>query len=140
VLSTDPLNAEKARRSAEHVVRDGTRAGAVLDRIRALFKKGPPAKEWLNINEVIQELVPILRDEARRREVRIQTYLAHDLPRVKVDRIQIQQVILNVVLNAMDAMKDPALAERKVFLISQKNAHKQIVIRVGDYGTAWSTV
>jgi C4-dicarboxylate-specific signal transduction histidine kinase len=133
-LSIDPPNAEKARRSAEHVVRDGTRAGAVLDRIRALFKKGPPAKEWLNINEVIQELVPILRDEARRREVRIQTYLAHDLPRVKMDRIQIQQVILNVVLNAMDAMKDPGLAEREVFLISQQNAHNEIVIRVEDCG------
>ena len=133
-LSTDRLNAEKARLSAEHVVRDGTRAGAVLDRIRALFKKGPPAKEWLNINEVVEELVALLRDEARRRQVRIQTYLSHDLPRVEVDRVQIQQVILNLILNAMDAMSDAGLEESKVFLISQQNAQKEVVIRVEDCG------
>jgi C4-dicarboxylate-specific signal transduction histidine kinase len=133
-LSIDPLNAEKARRSAEHVVRDGTRAGAVLDRIRALFKKGPPAKEWLNINDLVEELVTLLRDEGRRRQVRIQTYLSHDLPRVKVDRVQIQQVILNLILNAMDAMSEPAPTESKVFLISQQNAQKEIVIRVEDCG------
>jgi C4-dicarboxylate-specific signal transduction histidine kinase len=133
-LSTDPLNADKARRSAEHVVRDGTRAGAVLDRIRALFKKGTPAKEWLNINEVVEELVTLLRDEARRRQTRIQTYLSHDLPRVEVDRVQIQQVILNLILNAMDAMNEPGSAEKKVFLISQQNARKDIVIRVEDCG------
>jgi C4-dicarboxylate-specific signal transduction histidine kinase len=133
-LSTDPLNAEKARLSAEHVVRDGTRAGAVLDRIRALFKKGPPAKEWLNINEVVEELVTLLRDEARRRQIRIQTYLSHDLPGVEVDRVQIQQVILNLILNAMDAMSEAGLEESKVFLISQQNAQKEIVIRVEDCG------
>ena len=133
-LSTHPLNAEKARLSAEHVVRDGTRAGAVLDRIRALFKKGPPAKEWLNLNEVVEELVTLLRDEARRRQIRIQTYLSHDLPRVEVDRVQIQQVILNLILNAMDAMSDAGLEKSKVFLISQQNAQKEIVIRVEDCG------
>jgi signal transduction histidine kinase len=99
-----------------------------------LFKKGQPAKEWLDINEVVEELVTLLRDEARRREVQIETYLAHDLPRVRVDRIQIQQVILNVILNAMDAMNESGLAERKVFLISQQNAHKELVIRVEDCG------
>ncbi len=134
-LSIDPLNAEKARRSAEHVVRDGTRAGAVLDRIRALFKKGPPAKEWLNINDLVEELVTLLRDEGRRRQIRIQTYLSHDLPRVKVDRVQIQQVILNLILNAMDAMSEPAPTDSKVFLITQQNAQKEIVIRVEDCGT-----
>lgn len=133
-LSTDPLNAEKARRSAEHVVRDGTRAGAVLNRIRALFKKGPPAKEWLNINEIVEELVALLRDEARRRQIRIQTYLSYDLPRVEVERVQIQQVILNLILNAMDAMSELGPAERKVFLISQQNARKDIAIRVEDCG------
>jgi signal transduction histidine kinase len=133
-LSTDPINTEKARRSAEYVVRDGTRAGAVLDRIRALFRKGPPAKEWLNINEVVEELVTLLQEEGRRRQIRIQTYLAHDLPRVKVDRIQIQQVILNLILNGMDAMSEPGSAERKIFLLSQRSAHKEIVIRVEDCG------
>lgn len=137
-LSTTPLNAEKARLSAEHVVRDGTRAGAVLDRIRALFKKGPPAKEWLNINEIVEELVALLRDEARRRKIRIQTYLSHDLPRVEVDRVQIQQVILNLILNAIDAMSDAGLEESTVFLISQQNAQKEIVIRVEDCGVGLS--
>jgi C4-dicarboxylate-specific signal transduction histidine kinase len=133
-LSSDPPNADRARRTAENIVRDGTRAGAVLGRIRALFKKEPPAKEWLDINEVVEELAVFLRDEARRREANIQTQLARDLPKVKADRVQLQQVILNLIVNAMDAMSGPTPVERKVLITSQWGDHKEIVIRVEDCG------
>ena len=133
-LSADPPNADKARRSADSIVRDGTRAGAVLHRIRALFRKGPPEKEWLNINDAIEEVMVVVRDEARRRNVRIHTYLGHDLPKVRIDRVQLQQVILNLMVNAMDAMNDSGAEDRRVFLVSQRNRHEEIVVRVEDCG------
>ena len=133
-LSADPPNAEKARRSADSIVRDGTRAGAVLNRIRALFRKGAPEKEWLNINDAIEEVMVVVRDEARRRSVRVHTYLAQDLPKVRVDRVQLQQVVLNLMVNAMDAMSNSDADDRRVFLVSQKNRHDEIVVRVEDCG------
>ena len=133
-LSADPPNAEKARRSAASIVRDGTRAGAVLNRIRALFRKGAPEKEWLCINDLVEELMVLIRDEARRRCVRIHTYLAPDLPKLKIDRVQVQQVILNLMVNAMDAMDGTPADDKMVFLISQKNRHNEISVRVEDSG------
>lgn len=133
-LSASPPNAEKAKRSAESIVRDGTRAGAVLNRIRALFQKGRPEKEWVNLNDLVEELMILLRDEARRRQVRIHGHLEQDLPQVRVDRVQLQQVILNLMVNAMDAMNDSKAEEKRVFLASRRNGHKEIVVRVEDCG------
>src|SRR6185312_809499 len=133
-LSASPPYAEKARRSAESIVRDGTRAGAVLNRIRALFQKGRPEKEWVNLNDLDEELMILLRDEARRRQVRLHAHLEADLPQVRVDRVQLQQVILNLMVNAMDAMNEAEVQGRHVFLVSRKNRHKEIVIRVEDCG------
>jgi C4-dicarboxylate-specific signal transduction histidine kinase len=132
-LSADPPNTEKARRSADSIVRDGIRAGAVLNRIRALFQKGPPEKEWLNLNDLIHDLMVLLRDEARRREVRIYTHFAYDLPKVKVDRIQLQQVILNLMVNAMDAMNETPVDDKRLLLNSRKNGN-DVIVRVEDYG------
>jgi C4-dicarboxylate-specific signal transduction histidine kinase len=133
-LSAGPPNTSKARRSAESIIRDGTRAGAVLNRIRALFHKGPPEKEWLNINDLIHDLVVLLRDEGMRRQVRIQTYLAGDLPKVKVDRVQLQQVVLNLMVNAMDAMNDTAAENRTAFITSRQHAG-EVIVRVEDRGS-----
>ena len=98
----------KVRQTAESIIRDGTRAGTVLGRIRSLFKKEPPAKDWLDMNEVIEELAVFLRDEAIGRGIAIRTQLAPGLPRIKGDRVQLQQVVLNLLLNAMDAMTKTA--------------------------------
>jgi signal transduction histidine kinase len=133
-LSADPPNAEKAKRSADRIVRDGTRAGDVLQKIRALFQKGALEEESLNINDAIQEVMVVVRDEARRRNIRIHTYLGQDLPKVRVDRVQVQQVVLNLMVNAMDAMNDSNVEDRRVFLVSQKNRHDEIVVRVEDCG------
>ena len=132
-LSANPPNTDKARRSAESIVRDGTRAGTVLARIRSHFQKGAPEKEWLNINDLIHELVILVADEARRRQVRIQTHLGYDLPKVKVDRVQLQQVILNLMVNAMDAMNATPVDERGLLLISRKD-HGEVMVRVEDSG------
>jgi signal transduction histidine kinase len=133
-LSAGPPNTEKASRSAENIVRDGTRAGLVLDRIRSLFRKGPLEKEWLDINEVISELMVLVRDEGRRRKVEINLLLEPHLPRIRADRVQLQQVILNLMLNAMDAVAEIAPGDRRIFLISARNQQNEMQIRVEDCG------
>ncbi|HTM37588.1 MAG TPA: ATP-binding protein [Terriglobales bacterium] len=133
-LSAVPPNTEKASRSARSIVRDGTRAGLVLDRMRSLFRKGPLEKEWLDINGVIQELMVLVRDEARRRSVQINLLLEPHLPDVRADRVQLQQVILNLTLNAMDAVEEKTQADRRVSLTSARKPGREILIRVEDWG------
>jgi len=133
-LSSGAPNVEKARRSADGIVRDSTRAVMVLERIRSLFRKSPPEKEWLNINDIIAEMMVLVRDEARRRNVQIHILLEQSLPPVRVDRVQIQQVILNLVVNAMDAVNESVAEDKRIFLMSRKNRHDELVIRVEDCG------
>jgi signal transduction histidine kinase len=133
-LSAAPPNTEKASRSARNIVRDGTRAGLVLDRMRSLFRKGPLEKEWLDINEVIRELMALVRDEARRRTVQVDFLLEPHLPGIRADRVQLQQVILNLTLNAMDAVDEKTGEYRRVLLTSARKQPDQILIRVEDGG------
>lgn len=133
-LSGSAPNIDKARRSADGIVRDSTRAVAVLERIRSLFRKSPPEKEWLNINDIIEEMMVLVRDEARRRNVQIHVLLEQSLPQVRVDRVQIQQVILNLVVNAMDAVNESVAEDKRIFLMSRKNRHDELVVRVEDCG------
>lgn len=133
-LSAGAPNVEKARRSADGIVRDSTRAVMVLERIRSLFRKSPPEKEWLNINDIIADMMVLVRDEARRRNVQIHILLEQSLPQVRVDRVQIQQVILNLVVNAMDAVNESVSEDKRIFLMSRKNRHDELVIRVEDCG------
>jgi C4-dicarboxylate-specific signal transduction histidine kinase len=138
-LATDPPNLEKARRTTENIVRDGTRAGAVLSRIRALFKKEAPAKEWLNINEVVEEIATFLREEAGRRSVRIRMQLAPNLPKVNADRVQLQQVMLNLVVNAMDALSGVAATDREVIINSRAEDANYVTVMVEDSGEGLSS-
>ena len=133
-LSAGTPNIDKARRSAGGIVRDSTRAVVVLERIRSLFRKSPPEKEWLNLNDIINEMMVLVRDEARRRNVQIHVLLEQSLPQVRVDRVQIQQVILNLVVNAMDAVNESVAEDKRIFLMSRKNRHDELVLRVEDCG------
>ena len=132
-LSASPPNLEKTRQTVERIIQDGTRAGAVLSRIRALFKKEAPAKDWLDINEVIHELTTFLRDEALRRRIAIRTDLVPGLPKIKADRVQLQQVVLNLMMNGMDAMAETADRPREL-LISARAEGAEVVVRVVDSG------
>ena len=133
-LSASPPNLEKARQTVDRIIQDGTRAGAVLSRIRALVKKEEPAKNWLDINEVIHELTMFLRDDAARRRIAIRTDLVPGLPKVKADRIQLQQVLLNLMMNGMDAMAD-TVDRVKELLISARGNESEVTVRVEDSGT-----
>lgn len=132
-LSANPPNLEKAQQTVQRIIQDGTRAGAVLSRIRALFKKEAPAKDWLDINEVIHELTTFLRDDAVRRHIAIRTDLVPGLAKVKADRVQLQQVVLNLMMNGMDAMAETS-DRVKELLISARGDESEIVVRVEDSG------
>ena len=133
-LSANPPNLEKARQSTEKIVQDGTRAGAVVARIRALFKKEEPVKDWVNVNETIQELVEFLRHEASSRQISIRTQLIPTLPSVNVDRVQLQQVVLNLVMNAMDALDDAVGKKREIVIRSTTSGGNEILVSVEDCG------
>ncbi|HEX4074038.1 MAG TPA: ATP-binding protein [Candidatus Acidoferrales bacterium] len=133
-LSASPPNVERARRTTENIIQDGTRAGAVLGRIRSLFKKESPTQDWLEMNEVIGELTIFLRDEASRRGISIRTDLASDLPRVKGDRVQLQQVVLNLLMNGMDAMGGLTSGAKQLLIRSKRHDARTIRISVEDSG------
>jgi PAS domain S-box-containing protein len=131
-LAEDSPNIEEAREAARRIVRDGKRAGDVIARIRALATKTVPAKEQLDMNEVIREVVALARDEVRRSKVTLWTELADDLSPVLGDRVQMQQVILNLVTNGVQAM---STVERRELVIRTRNEEPdQVRVTVRDSG------
>lgn len=133
-LSASPPNLEEARLAAETIVKEGTRAAAVLGRIRALFQKQPLSTEWLDINPVIQELIALLHHEITKSHVSLQTDLAANLPRVKADRVQLQQVLLNLIVNAMDATRHVADRPSEIVIRSRRQGDAAIGVSVEDNG------
>lgn len=132
-LSASPPNLEKVRQSTEKIIQDGARAGAVLSRIRALFKKETSTKDWLDLNDVIQELVVLVRAEAQKQHVSLRLELASDLPKVMGDRVQLQQVVLNLMMNGIDAISADKTT-REVLVISWKQGQDEVGVRVEDTG------
>ena len=137
-LSVNPPNLEKAQQTVQRIIQDGTRAGAVLSRIRALFKKEAPAKDWLDINEVIHELTTFLHDDSIRRRIAIRTDLIPGLPKVRADRVKVQHVVLNLIVNGMDSMAETT-DRAKELLISARGDESEIVVRVEDSGMGLDT-
>src|SRR5258708_5894568 len=105
-LDGDPPNLEEARAAAIEIVKDGTRAAEIITRIRLLFRKGTPQRELLDVNEIVREMIVLLRSEVARNSISVRAELAADLPRVMADRVQLQQVMMNLISNSIDAMKD----------------------------------
>jgi PAS domain S-box-containing protein len=113
-------NLEEARQSASLVIAEGHRAGEIISRIRALAKKTPPHKDWLDINETIGEVLAMARNAAQRSRISFRTQLANDLPLILGDKIQLQQVILNLLINAIEAMSELNEGPRKLWASSQR--------------------
>ena len=136
-LSASPPNLEEAERAAEIVIQDGTRAGAVLNRIRALFRRQPVAKDWLDLNEVIREAAAFAREEATRNRITIRTELARDLPKLKGDRVQLEQVVLNLVMNGIDALRETT-NRKEIVIISRREGSTEVLVSVEDSGAGIS--
>jgi C4-dicarboxylate-specific signal transduction histidine kinase len=131
-------NLEETSQAIRRIIRDGKRASAVVSRMRALFKKAPTAKEPLEINEAIQEILALTQNEVHRSRVSLRTKLANDLPLVVGDRIQLQQVILNLLINAVQAVSELPEGPREVGLTSEEVATNpeqiEVLITVRDSG------
>src|SRR6267142_2813527 len=132
-LARDTPNVGEARAAAMRSAKDGMRAAEIVSRIRLLFKKGAPQREFVDINEVIREMIVLLRSEARRYNIAVRTGLAEDIPPVLGDRVQLQQVLMNLMLNGMDAMKDVD-GTRELAIKSQQAENEQVVVTVSDTG------
>ena len=105
-LAHEPPNLDRARAAAARIDKYGNRAAEIIDRIRSLYKKSPPQRELVDVNGIIQEMFTLLKGEANRYSVAMRTELAADLPKIIADRVQLQQVFMNLTLNAIEAMKD----------------------------------
>jgi len=116
------------------VLMAGNRASEVTRRIHALVKGAPPRKEWLDINETIVEAIALTRGDAERNGVSLQTPLSRDVPPVPGDRIQLQQVILNLLVNAIEAMRDVDGRPRELPVDSRKHESSGVLVAVGDSG------
>jgi C4-dicarboxylate-specific signal transduction histidine kinase len=132
-LTRDHPDVEEAREAAMRIVKDGTRASEIINRIRLLFQKGTPQLELVDVNEVVREMIVLLRGEATRYNVSIRTELAAELPSVLGDRVQLQQVLMNLVMNSIDAMKDVD-GTRELAIKSQGAENEQVLVTVSDTG------
>jgi len=119
-LAGDSPNLAETREAIRRIVRDGNRAGEIIGRIRALAKKAPSKKDWLDLNETIDEVIAMARSEVQRNRVLLQTKLANDLPLIFGDKIQLQQVILNLLMNAIEAMSAVGEDPRELWVSSEK--------------------
>jgi PAS domain S-box-containing protein len=132
-LMRDEPDMEEARAAATRIVKDGTRAAEIVSRIRLLFKKGTPQHELIDVNEVIREMIVLLRGEATRYSISVRTELFDDLPQVMGDRVQLQQVLMNLMMNGIDAMKEVD-GTRELAISSQQPEKEQVVVSVADTG------
>jgi signal transduction histidine kinase len=134
-LAGDPPNLEKAREAVSRIGRDGKRAGEIIARIRALTRRAATPTEKLDLNQTIQDVLPLVGDEAKRKSVRIQTQFADDLSPVAGDRVQVQQVVLNLVLNGIEAMSSVADRPRELVITTRNVETDQVQVTVEDSGT-----
>jgi PAS domain S-box-containing protein len=133
-LLAQPPNLAKAHEAAERIVRDGKDAGEVVRRVRALFKRATIERTPLDLNEVIAEVLRMLRGEADRKGVVVETSLEEDLPAVVADRVQLQQVLLNLLSNGLDAMDGVVGRPKKLSIRSKTHCPDAVLVEVRDYG------
>jgi signal transduction histidine kinase/PAS domain-containing protein len=132
-LGRDDPDIAEAREAATRIVKDVMRAADIISSISLLFKKGALQRELVDVNELIREMVALLRNEAARYSISIRSDLAEDISRVVADRIQLQQVFMNLMLNGIDAMKDLSAA-RELTIRSQRVKDGELMISVSDTG------
>lgn len=133
-LSAPQPDLREARKVAETIVKDGTRAAAVLGRIRALFRNQAPSKERIDVNGAIEEILELLRHELHRNGVAAKVELEQGLPPVRADRVQLQQVLLNLVMNAVDAVHEQQDKKKQITICSRRENPGAIRVSVEDCG------
>ncbi len=132
-LSRDQPDLDEARAAASRIVEDGRRASEIVNRVRQLYKKDTLQRELVDLNEIIREMMLLVRGEATRFAILVRTEFAADLPRVMGDRVQLQQVLMNLMINSIDAMRDVD-GTRELTIKSQRGENGQVLIFVSDTG------
>jgi signal transduction histidine kinase len=132
-ITRDEPDLKEAREAAWRIVKDAERASEIINRVRLLFKKGTPQRELVDVNEVAREMIVLLGDEASRHSISVRTELAEDLPHVIGDRVQLQQVLMNLIVNAVDAMHDVD-GQRDLIIKSQPAENHELLLSVSDTG------
>jgi PAS domain S-box-containing protein len=132
-ITRDEPDLKEAREAAWRIVKDAKRASEIINRVRLLFKKGTPQRELVDVNEVAREMIVLLGDEASRHSISIRTELAEDLPHVIGDRVQLQQVLMNLIVNGVEAMHDVD-GQREVTIKSQPAENNELLLSVSDTG------
>ena len=132
-LARDQPDLEEARAAASRVVKDAARAAEIMSRIRSLFKKEILQRELVDVNDIIRGMIELLRSEATRYSVEMRTELSEDLPLIMGDRVQLQQVTMNLIMNSIDAMKDVD-GTREITITSQRAENEQLQVSVSDTG------
>jgi signal transduction histidine kinase len=130
-LKRDQPDVDEALEATMRLVKDGTRATEIIDRLRSLYKKSPPQRELVDVNEIVREMPALLRGEANRYSIVTRLDLAPDLPKITADRVQLQQVFMNLMLNAIEAMKDTG-GELKIK--TELGQEGSVLISVSDTG------
>ena len=130
-LKREQPDLDQACRSVEAIVKDEARAADIIDHLRSLYKKTPPQRESVAVNEIIGEMVLLLRGEANEYAVSIRTDLAADLPKITAERVQLQQVLMNLMLNGIEAMKETGGV---LTVKTERSECGQLMISVSDTG------
>jgi NO-binding membrane sensor protein with MHYT domain len=133
-LSAQPPDLDEVRQALGGAVKDGRRALEIIGRIRSLIKNEPPRKDALDVNEAIVELIALTRDEIMKNNVSVQTQRTEGLPLVRGDRVQLQQVILNLIINAVEAMSGVSEGARGLLIGTGKDASGRVLVAVQDSG------
>jgi PAS domain S-box-containing protein len=137
MLAADPPNVEGARETARRTIRDGNRASEVITRLRALYGKKEPTIESVDLNEATREVMALSLSELQRNRVILRPELADDLPPVTADRVQLQQVILNLIRNGSDAMSSVDDRPRQLLIRTERDAGNRVSFTVQDAGTGF---
>ncbi len=139
-LEAEPPNLHKAKQALARILENANRAAEVISGIRALVKKEPPRQDRLEINETIMEVIAMTRGEVLRNEVSVRTRFKQGLPRVQGDRVQLQQVILNLIINAAEAMTGVSDGKRELLISTGDSGPEDIIVAVADSGPGLGTV
>jgi C4-dicarboxylate-specific signal transduction histidine kinase len=134
-LDRQPSNLEESRQAFDRIVSEGNRANEVIGRIRALIKKEAPRNDRLDINGAIGEVIELTRGETMKNRVSVRTDLAGGLPPIEGDRVQVQQVILNLVINAIEAMSSVREEARELLINTRKTEAGGVLVAVRDSGS-----
>jgi len=138
-MSSEAPDVGKAREALDRIVKAGNRASDVISRLRALSRKAPPLRDSLAINEAVLDVIALTRGEVVKHGISLRTELGEDLPPIQADRVQLQQVILNLIMNAVEAMSDVHGRPRELLVGTGRDATGGVLIRVTDSGPGVSS-